>query len=44
MTKTVTVHDAQTQLLNLLSFAMKGNEVIITKDHYCPDVAKNNWI
>lgn len=33
MTKTVTVHDAQTQLLNLLSFAMKGNEVIITKDN-----------
>ncbi len=32
MTKTVTVHDAQTQLLKLLSFAMKGNEVIIVKD------------
>jgi len=32
MIKTVTVHDAQTQLLKLLSFAMKGNEVIITKD------------
>ena len=33
MTKTVTVHDAQIQLLNLLSFAMKGNEIIITKDN-----------
>jgi prevent-host-death family protein len=33
MTKTVTLHDAQTQLLKLLSFAMKGNEVIITQDN-----------
>ena len=32
MTKTVTVHDAQTQLLKLLSFAMKGNEVIIVEN------------
>ena len=32
MTKTVNVQDAQTQLLELLSFAMKGNEVIIIKD------------
>ena len=33
MIKTVTVHDAQTQLIKLMSFAMKGNEVIITKDN-----------
>jgi len=33
MTKTVTLDDAQTQLLKLLSFAMEGNEVIITKDN-----------
>jgi len=32
MTKTATVHDAQTQLLKLLSFAMEGNEIIIVKD------------
>jgi prevent-host-death family protein len=32
MTKTVTVHDAQTQLLKLLSFTMEGNEIIIVKD------------
>jgi len=33
MIKTVTVQDAQTQLLKLMSFAVKGNEVIITKDN-----------
>ena len=32
MIKTVTVHDAQTQLSKLLSFAMEGNEIIIVKD------------
>ncbi len=32
MTKTVTVHDAETQLRELLSFAKEGNEVIIIND------------
>lgn len=33
MTKIVTITEAQAQLSELLSFAMKGNEVIITKDN-----------
>lgn len=33
MTKIVSVQDAQTQLAKLLSFAMKGNEVIIVEDN-----------
>jgi len=33
MTKRVTVNDAKTHLLQLLTFAMKGNEVIITEDN-----------
>ncbi len=32
MKKTVTVQEAQNQLLNLLSFAKEGNEIIIVKD------------
>ncbi len=31
MTKMVTIDDLQNQIQNLLSFAMDGNEVIITK-------------
>lgn len=32
MTKTVTVHDAQTQFSELLTFALKGNEIVIVED------------
>lgn len=32
MTKTVTLEEAQSQLQKLLSFAKKGNEIIITKN------------
>lgn len=32
-TKTVEIHDAQTQLNELLSLAQKGTEVILTKDN-----------
>ena len=32
MTKTVTIRDAQTQLSELLTFTLEGNEVIIVED------------
>lgn len=32
ITKTVTVHDAQTQFSELLKFALKGNEIIIIEN------------
>ncbi len=32
MTKTVTIHEAQKQLLKLVAFAKEGNEIIIVKD------------
>ncbi|MCH8289773.1 type II toxin-antitoxin system Phd/YefM family antitoxin [Candidatus Poribacteria bacterium] len=33
ITKTVTIHEAQTQISELLTFALEGNEVIIADDN-----------
>ena len=36
ITKTVTIHEAQTQISELLTFALEGNEVIIADGkHVC---------